>query len=125
MAVRWSGVWAGVGFGPSKVHDNMEWEDFNKHNKEYSQQGYTVTRFITYRGDSRKGSPWLFAAIWRAKNKLTAGTWQLMPNTTFPEFQKMYNELGPKGYRLYYINVVEDIVSAIWIKPFIVKVPGK
>jgi hypothetical protein len=125
MAVRWSGVWAGVGFGTSRVHDNMQWAEFDAHNKEYSQQGYTVTRFITYRGDSRNGSPWFFAAIWRPKAKLPNGDWKMMPNTTFPEFQKMYNDLGPKGYRIYYINVVEDIVSAIWIKPFILKVPGK
>ncbi|MDX6303150.1 MAG: hypothetical protein QOI77_119 [Blastocatellia bacterium] len=124
MAVRWSGVWAGNGFGGSAVHDNMTMDDFATRDQGYQAQGMAVTRFISYRGDSRKGNQVLHAAIWRPTNKLPAATWRLMPNTTFPEFQKMYNALGPQGYRLYYINVVEDTVSAIWFKPMIVKIPG-
>ena len=83
------------------------------------------SRFITYRGDSRQGSPILHAAIWRPKASLSNGTWKVIPVTTFPEFQKMYNAITPQGYRLYYINVCEDLVSAIWIKPLMIKVPGK
>lgn len=124
-AVRWSGAWLGVGSGPSMVHDNMTLTGFNNRDKQYQAQGFQVTRFITYRGDSREGSPILHAAIWRQKTSLPAGTWKAMPVTTFPEFQKMYDAITPQGYRLYYINVYEDLVSAIWIKPFVIKVPGR
>ena len=123
-AVRWSGTWLGVGAGSGKVHDNITLTGFNNRDKNYAAQGLQVTRFITYRGDSREGSPILHAAIWRPKTSLPSGTWKSMPVTTFPEFQKMYDAITPQGYRLYYINVYEDLVSAIWIKPFILKVPG-
>jgi hypothetical protein len=122
--VRWSGTWLGVGSGKSMVHDNMTLAGFNNRDKKYQAQGFQVTRFITYRGDSRQGSPILHAAIWRAKTSL-GGTWKAMPITTFPEFQKMYDALAPQGYRLYHMNVYEDLVSAIWVKPFMIKVPGK
>ena len=125
MAVRWSGAWLGTGSGKSMVHDNMPLAGFNNRDKKYQAQGFQVTRFITYRGDSREGSPILHAAIWRPKTSLPAGSWKAMPITTFPEFQKMYDAITPQGYRLYYLNVCEDMVSAIWLKPFIVKIPGK
>ena len=125
LAVRWSGAWLGVGSGKSMVHDNMPLAGFNNRNKNYQAQGFQVTRFITYRGDSRQGNPILHAAIWRPKTSLPPGTWKAMPITTFPEFQKMYDAITPQGYRLYHLNVCEDMVSAIWIKPFLLKVPGK
>ena len=125
QAVRWSGAWLGAGAGRSMVHDNMTLNGFNNRDKKYAAQGLQATRFITYRGDSREGSPILHAAIWRPKTALPAGTWRAMPVTTFPEFQKMYDALTPQGYRLYHINVFEDLVSAIWVKPFVVKIPGR
>ncbi len=124
-AARWSGVWLGAGSGQSMVHDNMTLTDFNNRDKKYQAQGLQLTRFATYRGDSRQGNLILHAGIWRPKTALQTGTWKAMPATTFPEFQKMYDALAPQGYRLYYINAFEDIVSAIWVKPFILKVPGK
>jgi len=107
------------------VHDNMTLAGFNNRDKQYQAQGFQVTRFITYRGDSRQGSPILHAAIWRRKASLAPGTWKAMPVTTFPEFQKMYDAITPQGYRLYYINVFEDLVSAIWVKTWMIKIPGK
>ena len=123
--VRWSGAWLGIGSGKSLVRDNMTLSAFNNRDKNYQAQGFQVTRFISYRGDSRQGSPILHAAIWRPKTSLPNGAWKVMPITTFPEFQKMYDAITPPGYRLYYINVCEDMVSAIWVKRFTVRVPGK
>jgi len=37
----------------------------------------------------------------------------------------MYDAITPQGDRLYYLNVCEDLVSAIWFKPWMIKVPGK
>jgi hypothetical protein len=124
-AVRWSGAWVGIGSGKCMVHDNMTLAGFNNRDKNYQAQGFQATRFITYRGDSRQGSPILHAAIWRPKTSLPTGSWKVMPVTTFPEFQKMYDAITPQGYRLYYMNVCEDLVSAIWVKTFMIKVPGK
>lgn len=113
QAVRWSGVWAGNGAGESAVHDNMTMSEFLALDGKLSQQGFRITRFITYRGDSRQGSPLLHAAIWRK----FAGNMRMLPDMNSADFQKAYDTNAAAGYRLYYINAFEDLVSAIWIRP--------
>jgi hypothetical protein len=120
-AVRWTGTWLGVGAGDAVVYDGLTLDKFLNHDGKLAQQGYGVTRFITYRGDSRQGSPLLHAAIWRKSNVPR----RMLPDMNAAQYQEAYNKNAAAGYRLYYINAFEDKVSAIWIKPTVIKVPGK
>jgi len=119
QAVKWSGTW--VGGGDAVVYDGLTMDKFLAHDGKLTQQGYAITRFITYRGDSRQGSQLLHAAIWRKSNVPR----RMLPDMNQSQFQEAYNKNATAGYRLYYINAFEDKVSAIWIKPTMIKVPGK
>lgn len=121
QAVRWSGTWLGLGAGDAVVYDGLTMDKFLAHDGKLSQQGYGVTRFVTYRGDSRQGSPLLHAAIWRK----SAIARRMLPNMNAGQYQEAYNKNAAAGYRLYYINAFEDKISAIWIKPPVIRVPGK
>lgn len=122
QAVRWSGTWLGLGAGGAVVYDGMTLDKFLSRDGKLSQEGYGVTRFITYRGDSRQGGPLLHAAIWRK----SATPRRMLPDMKPADYQKAYNTNTAQGYRLYYVNAFEDSVSAIWIKPAPpIKVPGK
>jgi hypothetical protein len=122
QGVRWSGTWLGLGAGDAVVYDGMTLDKFLSRDGKLSQEGYGVTRFITYRGDSRQGSSLLHAAIWRK----SATPRRMLPDMKAADFQKAYNTNAAQGYRLSYVNAFEDTVSAIWIKPAPpIKVPGK
>ncbi|MCA1636133.1 MAG: hypothetical protein LC785_16185 [Acidobacteria bacterium] len=122
LLASWSGTWLGLGAGDAMVYDGMTPDKFLARDGKLAQQGYAVTRFITYRGDSRQGSPLLHAAIWRK----SATPRRMLPDMSAADYQKAYNTNAAQGYRLYYVNAFENMISAIWIKPAPpIKVPGK
>jgi hypothetical protein len=93
----YAGIWEKSPGPAYNTHFGMTSDEYQKLCNEFGSQGYALTDVSAY----SIGRDLRYAAIWE---KSAGPTWFARHGMSGAEYQKMFNDLGAKGYRLVHVT---------------------